>query len=221
VVDLPFLFKDRATAERILDGDVGRKIFADMDSRNIVGLTWGWYGWRQVETREKAVTGPDDLKGLKMRIQPSPIFAAMLKAMGAIPVVMDGSEVYLALSQKTIDGVEFPLPTVVTFKMYEVNKFLALTNHVYNAGALLVSKARWAQMTPADREAFQAAATAVRTEWRNEIATNSDKAAQFCKEHGMTITETNFKAFQAKMEPVYTEFKPKYLELFNMIMAQQ
>jgi|KBSSwiStaDraftv2_1062776.scaffolds.fasta_scaffold56550_3 tripartite ATP-independent transporter DctP family solute receptor len=221
VVDLPFLFKDRATAERILDGDVGRKIFADMDSRNIVGLAWGWYGWRQVETREKAVTGPDDLRGLKMRIQPSPVFAAMLKAVGAIPIVMDGSEVYLALSQKTIDGVEFPLPTVVTFKMYEVNKFLALTNHVYNAGALLVSKARWSQMTPADREAFQAAATAVRTDWRNEIATNSDNAAKFCKEHGMTITDTNFKAFQAKMEPVYTEFKPKYLELFNMIMAQQ
>ncbi len=160
VVDLPFLFKDRPTAERILDGEVGRKIFADADAHNMVGLTWGWYGWRQVETREKAVTGPDDLRGLKMRIQPSPIFAAMFKAVGAVPVVMDGSEVYLALSQKTVDGVEFPLPTVVTFKMYEVNKYLALTNHVYNAGALLVSKARWTQMTPADREAFQAAATA-------------------------------------------------------------
>ena len=113
------------------------------------------------------------------------------------------------------------MPTVVTFKMYEVNKYLALTNHVYNAGALLVSKARWSQMTPQDREAFQAAATAVQPFWRNEIAAGSERAAQFCKEHGMQITETNFKAFQAKMEPVYTEFKPKYPELFNMIMAQQ
>jgi TRAP-type C4-dicarboxylate transport system substrate-binding protein len=156
-----------------------------------------------------------------MRIQPSPVFAAMFKAVGAVPIVMDGSEVYLALSQKTVDGVEFPLPTVVTFKMYEVNKYLALTNHVYNAGALLVSKARWSQMTPQDREAFQAAATAVQPFWRNEIAAGSERAAQFCKEHGMQITETNFKAFQAKMEPVYTEFKPKYPELFNMIMAQQ
>jgi TRAP-type transport system periplasmic protein len=221
VIDLPFLFKDRPTAERILDGEVGRKIFAESEARNMVGLSWGWYGWRQVETREKPVTGPDDLRGLKMRIQPSPVFAAMFKAVGAVPIVMDGSEVYLALSQKTVDGVEFPLPTVVTFKMYEVNKYLALTNHVYNAGALLVSKARWSQMTPQDREAFQAAATAVQPFWRNEIAAGSDRAAQFCKEHGMQITETNFKAFQAKMEPVYTEFKPKYPELFNMIMAQQ
>lgn len=221
IVDLPFLFKDRATAERILDGEVGRKIFAESESRNIVGLTWGWYGWRQVETREKSIAGPDDLKGLKMRIQPSPVFAAMFKAVGAQPVVMDGSEVYLALSQKIVDGVEFPLPTVVTFKMYEVNKFVSLTNHVYNAGVLVVSKSRWSQMTPADREALQAAAAAIQKPWRDEIGAAADKALQFCKEHGMQVTETNYKAFQAKMDPVYAEFKPKYPELFNMIVSQQ
>jgi tripartite ATP-independent transporter DctP family solute receptor len=221
IVDLPFLFKDRATAERILDGEVGRKIFAEADSRNIVGLAWGWYGWRQVETREKPIISPDDLKGLKMRIQPSPVFAAMFKAVGAQPVVMDGSEVYLALSQKIVDGVEFPLPTVVTFKMYEVNKYIALTNHVYNAGVLVVSKARWNQMTPEDRGAMQAAAAAVQKQWRDDIGAAADKAAQFCKDKGMQVTETDYKAFQAKMEPVYNEFKPKYPELFNMIVSQQ
>ena len=221
IVDLPFLFKDRGTAERILDGDVGKKIFAEADARNIVGLTWGWYGWRQVETREKPINGPDDLRGLKMRIQPSPVFAAMFKAVGAQPVVMDGSEVYLALSQKIVDGVEFPLPTVVTFKMYEVNKYVALTNHVYNAGVMVVSKARWNQMTPADREAMQAAAAAVQKPWRDEIGAAADKALQFCKERGMQVTDTNYKAFQAKMDPVYAEFKPKYPELFNMIQSQQ
>jgi tripartite ATP-independent transporter DctP family solute receptor len=221
VVDLPFLFKDRPSAERILDGEVGKKIFADADARNIVGLSWGWYGWRQVETRDKPVKGPDDMRGLKMRIQPAPVFAAMLKAVGSIPVVMDGSEVYLALSQKTVDGVEFPLPTVVTFKMYEVNKYLALTNHVYNAGVLVVSKTRWNEMTEADREAFRAAALAVQPFWRDSIASAADRAAQFCTEHGMQITETSFSAFREKMAPVYAEFKPKYPELFNMIMAQQ
>ena len=134
---------------------------------------------------------------------------------------MDGSEVYLALSQKIVDGVEFPLPTVVTFKMYEVNKYVALTNHVYNAGVLVVSKARWSQMTPADREALQAAAAEVRKPWRDDIGVAADKALQFCKDKGMQVTETNYKAFQSKMEPVYAEFKPKYPELFNMIVSQQ
>jgi TRAP-type transport system periplasmic protein len=221
IVDLPFLFKDRATAERILDGEVGKKIFAEAESRNVIGLTWGWYGWRQVETRDKAIAGPDDLKGLKMRIQPSPVFAAMFKAVGAQPVVMDGSEVYLALSQKVVDGVEFPLPTVVTFKMYEVNKYVALTNHVYNAGVMVVSKARWSQMTPADREAMQASAATVQKSWRDDIGTAADKALQFCKDKGMQVTQTRYEAFRAKMEPVYAEFKPKYPELFNMIVSQQ
>jgi tripartite ATP-independent transporter DctP family solute receptor len=221
IVDLPFMFKDRAAAERILDGEVGKKIFAEAEGRGIVGLTWGWYGWRQVETREKRITGPDDLKGLKMRIQPSPVFAAMFKAVGAQPVVLDGSETYLALSQKIVDGVEFPLPTVVTFKMYEVNKFIALTNHVYNAGVLVVSKARWSQMTPADREAMQAAAATIQKPWRDDIGAAADKAQQFCKDKGMEVSETNYAAFRAKMEPVYNEFKPKYPELFNLIVSQQ
>ena len=221
VVDLPFLFKDAASAEKILDGEVGRRLFVDMEAKNMIGLTWGWYARRQVETREKVVRVPDDLRGVKMRIQPAPVFAAMFKAVGAIPVVMDGSEVYLALSQKTIDGVEFPLPTVVTFKMFEVNKFVALTNHVYNAGVLVVSKARWAQMTEADRDAFRAAAKSIQPYWRTEIGAASERAAQFCKDKGLQFSDTDFRAFQAKMEPVYTEFKPKYQELFNMIMAQQ
>jgi len=221
VVDLPFLFKDRAAAERALDGEVGNRIFAEAQSRNVVGLSWGWYGWRQVETRDKPVTRPDDLKGLKMRIQPSPVFAAMFRALGAQPTVMDGSEVYLALSQKVVDGVEFPLPTVVTFKMFEVTKYIALTNHVYNAGVLVASKARWDAMAPADRQAMQAAATAVRAQWRDDIGTAADKAAQFCKDKGMQVTQTDYEAFRAKMEPVYDEFRPKYPELLKMIMAQR
>lgn len=221
VIDLPFLFKDVPTAERILDGDVGQKLFDDMEARNIIGLIWGWNGWRTMQTREKKVTTPDDLKGLKMRIQPGPVFAAMFKAVGAIPVPLDGSEVYLALSQKTVDGVEFPLPTVQTFKAYEVTKYLALTRHVYNAGALMVSKTRWDQMTPADRDAFRAAAKGVLPLWRTTIAERSESAAAFVKEKGMIISETDFKAFQAKMTPLFGEFRPKYQELFDKIMAQQ
>ena len=105
--------------------------------------------------------------------------------------------------------------------MYEVNKYIALTNHVYNAGALVVSKARWTQMTPAGREAMQAPAASVQKGWRDDIGAAADQAAQFCKDKGMQVTETNYKAFQAKMEPVYAEFKPKYPELFNMIVSQQ
>ena len=221
VVDLPFVFKDSDSAARILDGPVGRSLFTDMEAKGFIGLEWGWYGWRQMETRDRAIHTPDDLHGLKMRIQPGPVFAAMFKAVGAIPVALDGTEVYLALSQKTVDGLEFPLPTSVTFKVYEVCKYVAMTNHIYNAGALMISKARWTQMTEADRTAFREAASAVLPYWRTTIAKAADDASGILQQKGMQITQVDHDAFHKKMEPLFTEFRPKYPKLLDDILAQQ
>jgi TRAP-type transport system periplasmic protein len=188
--------------------------------RGIKGLAWGWYGWRQMEISDRPVKTPDDMRGLKIRIQPGPVFAAMFRALGAIPVPLDGSEVYLGLSQHTVGGVEFPLPTAVTFKVYEVTKYLALTRHSYNAGALMVSNARWNQLTPEDQQAFQDSAAAVLPFWRSTIAKRSDEALTFLQAHGMQATNPDFKAFQDKMKGVYEQFSPKYPELFQMIMER-
>lgn len=219
-IDLPFVFKDEATAEAMLDGDLGKRLFADMGGRGIKGLAWGWYGWRQMEISERAVKTPDDMKGLKIRIQPGPVFAAMIRALGAIPVPLDGSEVYLGLSQKTVNGVEFPLPTAVTFKVYEVTKYLALTRHSYNAGALMVSNARWNQLTPEEQNHFQEAATAVLPWWRSTITQRSKDALTFLTSHGMQATDTDFSAFQARMKSVWDQFSPKYPDLFKMLIER-
>lgn len=221
VLDLPFVFKDSDSAARILDGPIGRSLFTDMAAKGFIGLEWGWYGWRQMETRDRPVHAPDDLRGLKMRIQPGPIFAAMFKALGAIPVALDGTEVYLALSQKTVDGLEFPLPTSVTFKVYEVCKYVAMTDHIYNAGALMISKARWTRMTDADRTAFQEAGKAVLPYWRATIAKAADDATGFLQQKGMQITQVDHAAFRNKMDPVYKEFRPRYPKLLDAILAQQ
>lgn len=221
VVDLPFVFKDGEAAARILDGSIGRSLFADMEAKGFIGLEWGWYGWRQMETRDRAVHSPDDLRGLKMRIQPGPVFAAMFKAVGAIPVALDGTEVYLALSQKTVDGLEFPLPTSVTFKVYEVCKYVGLTNHIYNAGALMISKARWTQMSEADRTAFREAGKAVLPYWRETIAKAADSAIGFLQQKSMQITEVDHAAFRSKMEPVFAQFRPKYPKLLDEMLAAQ
>ena len=123
--------------------------------------------------------------------------------------------------QKTVDGLEFPLPTSVTFKVYEVCKYVAMTNHIYNAGALMVSKQRWTQMTEADRTAFREAGKTVLPYWRETIAKASDNATGFLRQHGMQITNVDYAPFRQKMEPVFTEFRPKYQKLFDAIMAQQ
>jgi TRAP-type transport system periplasmic protein len=218
-VDLPFIFKDQATAERLLDGDLGKRLFADMEPKGVKGLAWGWYGWRQMQMRDRAVHTPDDMRGMKMRIQPSPVFVAMFKALGAIPVPLDGGEVYLGLSQQTVQGVDWPLATAVTFKVYEVTKYLIMTNHVYNAGALMVSQARWNQLTAAERVAFQDAANAILPFWRSENVKRAGEAATFLQGHGMQPINVDYTAFQAKMKPVYDQFEPQYPHLFKLLNA--
>ena len=217
VLDLPFVFKDPASADAMLDGELGKRLFADMATHGVQGLSWGWYGWRQMQLRDRAVHVPDDMRGLKMRIQPGPVFAAMMKALGAIPVPLDPSEIYLGLSQQTVGGVEFPMPTAVTQKIYEVTKYLVLSKHVYNAGALMVSEVRWNQLSPEEKTIFQDAAKAVLPWWRSTIATRSDEAFTTLTTHGMQPITVDLAPFQAKMKPVYDQFSPRYPELFRMI----
>ena len=209
VLDLPFIFKDAASAEKLLDGPVGESLLAEMPAKGIYGFVWGHYAWRVTETASKPVHTPADLAGLKLRIQPGAVFAATFKALGAVPVVMDISEVYLGVSQKTIDGLEVPIIAVVASKFYEVVKCVALTNHVYNAGALMASKLKFDALDPAFQKAIRAAALEIRPLWRRAVADKSIEDQGFLKSKGLTITEIDYPAFRAKMDPVYAQFRDK------------
>jgi TRAP-type C4-dicarboxylate transport system substrate-binding protein len=122
----------------------------------------------------------------------------MFHALGAIPVPLYGSEVYLELSQHAVNGVGFPSPTAVTFKVYEVTKYLALTRHSYNAGALMVSNARWSQLSPEEQQAFRDSATIVLPFRRSTIAKRSDQALTFVQAHGMQRTDPDLRRFRTR-----------------------
>jgi TRAP-type transport system periplasmic protein len=220
VLDLPFLFKDSAVAQKTLDGEIGKQLIGDMLAKNIVQLAWGHYGWRQTETNEKVVTQPSDLAGVKIRIQAGPVFAATFKAVGAIPVVLDAQDVYLALSQKTVGGCEFPFLAYRTNKIYEVAKNVAKTYHVYNAGALMMSKPKFEALSAADQQLIRAAGAEQTPFWRSSVAQAEIDDEKFALAQGVKVTNTNYKAFHDAMNPVYAEFKPKYPELLSKILAQ-
>jgi tripartite ATP-independent transporter DctP family solute receptor len=209
VLDLPFLFKDAKTAEQLLDGPIGQQLLADMPSKGIYGFVWGHYGWRETETASQPIREPSDLKGLKIRIQPGAVFAASFKACGAIPVVMDLSEVYIGISQKTVSGLELPFMAVVSSKIYEVTKHAGLTNHVYNAGAVMASKVKFDKLDPAHQKAIREAAVEIQPIWRTTVAQKTEEGRKFCESKGMSITDTNYAAFHAAMTPVYDEFRDK------------
>jgi tripartite ATP-independent transporter DctP family solute receptor len=209
VLDLPFLFRDAKTAESLLDGPIGQQLLADMPAKGIYGFVWGHYGWRETETANQPVREPTDLKGLKIRIQPGAVYAASFRACGAVPVVLDLSEVYIGLSQKTVGAVEVPFVGVVSSKLYEVTKYIGLTNHVYNAGALMASKAKFDRLDQAYQKAIREAAAEIQPVWRETVAQRTEQDRQFCASRGMQIDATNFTAFHAVMTPVYDEFRDR------------
>jgi tripartite ATP-independent transporter DctP family solute receptor len=209
VLDLPFLFRDAKTAESLLDGPIGQALLADMPAKGIYGFTWGHYGWRETETASQPIREPSDLKGVKIRIQPGAVFAASFRACGAIPVVMDLSEVYIGISQKTVGGVELPFLAIVSSKIYEVTKFAGLTRHVYNAGALMASKLKFDRLEAGHQKAIREAAAEIQPIWRETVAQKTEEGRAFCAQKGMQIDATNFAAFHAAMTPVYDEFRDK------------
>lgn len=219
VLDLPFVFKDSAAAQKTLDGPVGKELASDMLEKNIVHLAWGHYGWRQVETTDKVVHTASDMKNVKIRIQAGPLFAGMFKAVGAVPVVIDAGDVYIALQQKTVDACEFPFLAYVTNKIFEVAKHVAKTQHVYNAGALMMSKPKFDALSASDKEIVRSAGVNQTTYWRTLVAqTDADYEKQMTAK-GIQITTTDYASFRAAMDPVYAEFKPKYPQLFEKVVG--
>lgn len=209
VLDLPFLFRDTATAERVLDGPIGQELFKPFPDRAIYGLCWGWWGWRPISTSASTpVTHPSDMNGVKIRIQPGAIYAETYKAIGAIPVAVDISETYLAMSQGAVQAVELPYISMVANKFQEVVKHSNETNFVYNAGALMVAKRRMDAFTPDQQAAVRAAAQDMSIDWRKSVAVATDHAADVLKAAGVTIGPVDLPAYIAATRPIYEKFRP-------------
>ena len=207
VVDLPFLFSDTASAEKLLDGPTGAKMLDMLPAKGIYGLGYGHWGWRVVSTIDRKAPEPDGMKGLKIRVQPGAIFASTFKALGASPVAIDLTEVYLALSQRVIDAVETPMISLAATKHDEIVNTINLTNQVYNVGIMMASKSKFDALPADAQKAIRDASVNLTKDWRTTIAAASDAAAQRYKAGGKTIVEVNRADYLKATESVYPQFK--------------
>ena len=221
VMDLPFLFPDLTSAEKVLDGPVGKQLASLMPSKGIYALTYGHWGWRVTSTIDRKVPVPTDMKGLKIRVQPGSIFAAMYRALGANPIAIDFSEIYLALSQRAIEAIETPIISLPAAKHYEVVKVVNLTNHVYNSGVLMVSKRKFDSMPKDLQEGLRAAAVEMTPDWRKTMAEKTTETTAFLKEKGLTFVDVDRAAYRKQTHSVYDEFRPIIgAELFDTVIKQ-
>lgn len=208
VMDLPFLFPNSAAAEKVLDGPVGQQLLAEFPTKGIYGLSYGYFGWRVVSTIDRPVPTPDLMRGLKIRVQPGAIFAAMFRTLQATPVQVDLSEVYLALSQRAIEAVETPMISLEATKHDEVVRKVNVTNHVYNACAMMASKRKLDSLDRRYQEAIRAASVEMTPDWRRTLASATDETQARLQGKGLEIvTNVDRAAYRAALEPVYTEFR--------------
>jgi TRAP-type transport system periplasmic protein len=211
ILDIPFLFRDKAHARHVLDGSIGQDMLAKFDSKGFKALAWGENGVRHMTNSKRAVNSPDDLKGLKMRTMENPVHVAAYKGFGIVPTPMAFPEVFTALQQGTVDGQENPLSVIMAAKFDQVQKHLSLTGHVYSPAIFLMSKAAFDKLSAADKTAFLESAREAAKANRARVDEDDSKGVAELKSKGMSVVENVDKAkFVATLAPVNAEFEKQF-----------
>ena len=211
ILDIPFLFRDKAHARAVLDGPIGQDMLKEFESKGFKALAWAENGVRHMTNSKRPVNAPDDLKGLKMRTMENPVHVAAYKGFGIITTPMAFPEVFTALQQGTVDGQENPLSVIMAAKFEQVQKHLSLTGHVYSPAIFLMNKAAFDKMTPADQQAFLEAAKEATKANRARVDEDDAKGVAELRSKGMQVVENVDKSkFQAALVPVYAEFEKQF-----------
>jgi tripartite ATP-independent transporter DctP family solute receptor len=211
IFDLPFLFRDYAHAHAVLDGAIGAEVLARFPARGLVALAWGEGGFRQITNNKRPIHQPGDLRGLKIRTQENPMHIAAFKGLGASPTPINWPETFMALQQRTVDGQDNPISVIENSKLYEVQKHLSLTQHLYSPAVFLASPALFAKLGKADQDAFRAAARAGAAAMRKRVAADELSGVRNLKQRGMAVVEQIDKApFVAALAGSYTDFNQKF-----------
>jgi tripartite ATP-independent transporter DctP family solute receptor len=187
LLDLPFLFNDYKEVDAVLDGPVGRRMLDKLPEKGLIGLAYWDHGFRNVTNSKRPITKAEDLHGIKIRVIQIPLFIEMFNAMGANAVPMPFPELYSALESKALDGQENPLATIEASKFFEVQKFVSLTQHVYNPLVTIFSKKTWDKLSPAEQKIIQEAAVEAGAYERKVSREANEKAVEVLKKNGMAI----------------------------------
>lgn len=157
VLDLPYLFRDYNQAYKVLDGPIGEGLLKVVERSGLKGLGSLEIGFRNLTNSKRPVKVPEDVKGLKIRTTPNPAHLQAFRLLGANPVGMPFTEVYLALKTGTVDGQENPTTLIYTMKFYEVQKYMSLTEHAYTAANVVMNLKKYQELKPEYQKAFHEA----------------------------------------------------------------
>src|SRR6202166_2770626 len=208
-----FAFPDYDTVWKAMDGDLGAYVCGEIAKANLVVMDKIWdNGFRETTSSSKPINGPDDLKGFKIRVPVSPLWTSMFKAFDAAPASINFSEVYSALQTKIVEGQENPLAIISTAKLYEVQKFCSLTNHMWDGFWFLANRRAW-EKVPEDVRAIGAKnINAAALKERVDVAKLNAGLQQELAGKGLVFNQPDVAPFRDKLRSAgfYSEWKGKY-----------
>jgi len=205
VTNAPFVLRDfdhfMAYRNSKLFRDIA-KGYEDKTKHKVITLTY--YGQRHV-TANKAINKPEEMKGMKLRVPPAPLFLMFTKSVGANATPIAFAEVYLALQQGTVDGQENPLPTIMAKKFYEVQSHIILTGHITESLLTIVGSHVWPKLSDADKKIFEEVLSEAAVKATKQIRESEQKLADEFKKLGKTVIEPDREAFRKAALPLHND----------------
>ncbi len=209
IYDFPFQFSNATEADFVVDGPFGKMMHDKLQEKGMVGLTYFELGFRNMTNSKRPINKVEDFAGLKIRVIPNPINLDWVKALDANPTPMAFPEVYAALEAKALDGQENPLNVILANKFAEVQKHLALTNHVYNPQSVIISKKFWDTLSVAEKKILSDAALEATKVQRQASRDAAGSTLDQLKKAGMQVTQlppAEIARLRDKMRPVIAKY---------------
>ena len=208
-----FAFPDYASVWKAMDGDLGAYVRQQIAKANLVAMDKIWdNGFRQTTSSTRPITSPDDLKGFKIRVPVSPLWTSMYKAFEAAPASINFNEVYTALQTKVVDGQENPLAIISTAKLYEVQKYLSMTNHMWDGFWFLANRRAWERLPEDLRTIVAKHINAAAVEERADVAKLNAGLKDELTAKGMAFNDPDPAPFREALRKAgfYADWKKKY-----------
>jgi tripartite ATP-independent transporter DctP family solute receptor len=205
ITNAPYVLRDFNHWKAYRDSPLFRQIASGFEQKTrhkVNALTY--YGERHV-TANKAINKPEDMRGMKLRVPPAPLFLMFTKSVGANATPIAFAEVYLALQQGTVDGQENPLPTIMAKKFYEVQSHIMLTGHITESLLVIVGNHVWTKLSPDEQKTFNEVLTQAAAKATDQIRASEQKLADEFRKLGKNVVEVDRPAFRAAAMPLHND----------------
>ncbi len=221
LMQMPYMFVSYDHADAVLNGPIGKKVYKYLEPLNVKVLASFPNGFRVVSNNKRAIKSIEDTKGIKLRVFQGETIIDEMQALGFDTVVMPFSEIFTALQQGVVDGQDNPLATAYYAGWYDVQKYVAITNHMYSPGYIVINNDVWNKLSANAQEVVEKASIETAEAIKNEVKQEQEKIIKDITEKGVEVTYPELDPFIEKVKPIVDEYINEYPELKEIVKEIQ